>query len=208
MWSVRAHERPDDWRQRSQHDHDANHDADHDPNDDVDHDFNDDVDHALNDDADHDPVDDAVILDLERAKHNHEHVEHHDLVEHDHDLVEHDHELVEHDHEFVEHDHHDGTGDADRVVHLQSDSVSPEHLRPQLHLCRRRIGSGIRDDRRHRVLGIVTIVVAVTALTPNELHAQSSLQVPLQFDFLNPGARSLALGSALDDATAAFTKRS
>jgi long-chain fatty acid transport protein len=39
--------------------------------------------------------------------------------------------------------------------------------------------------------------------------AQSSLQVPLQFDFLNPGARSLALGGAFtglaDDATAAFT---
>lgn len=36
-----------------------------------------------------------------------------------------------------------------------------------------------------------------------------SLQFPLQFDFLNPGARSLALGSAFaglaDDATAAFT---
>jgi hypothetical protein len=39
--------------------------------------------------------------------------------------------------------------------------------------------------------------------------AQGSLQIPLQFDFLNPGARSLALGSAFvglaDDATAAFT---
>ena len=38
--------------------------------------------------------------------------------------------------------------------------------------------------------------------------AQSSLQVPIQFDFLNPGARSLALGSAFvglaDDATAAW----
>ena len=39
--------------------------------------------------------------------------------------------------------------------------------------------------------------------------AQASLEVPLQFDFLNPGARSLAMGSAFaalgDDATAAFT---
>ena len=38
--------------------------------------------------------------------------------------------------------------------------------------------------------------------------AQSSLQVPIQFDFLSPGARSLALGSAFvglaDDATAAW----
>lgn len=39
--------------------------------------------------------------------------------------------------------------------------------------------------------------------------AQGSLQIPLQFDFLNPGARSLAVGSAFagmaDDATAGFT---
>ena len=39
-------------------------------------------------------------------------------------------------------------------------------------------------------------------------HAQQSLQVPVQFDFLNPSARSLALGSAFvglaDDATAAL----
>ena len=39
--------------------------------------------------------------------------------------------------------------------------------------------------------------------------AQASLQVPLEFDFLNPGARSLALGSAFtglaDDSTSAFT---
>jgi hypothetical protein len=38
--------------------------------------------------------------------------------------------------------------------------------------------------------------------------AQSSLQVPIQFDFLNPSARSMALGSAFvglaDDATAAL----
>jgi hypothetical protein len=39
-------------------------------------------------------------------------------------------------------------------------------------------------------------------------HAQTSLQVPIQFDFLNPSARSLALGGAFvglaDDATAAL----
>ena len=43
---------------------------------------------------------------------------------------------------------------------------------------------------------------------PCPAAAQSSLQVPIQFDFLNPGARSLALGSAFvglaDDATAAL----
>jgi long-subunit fatty acid transport protein len=51
--------------------------------------------------------------------------------------------------------------------------------------------------------------VALVVLVPVSLEAQSSLQVPVQFDFLNPGARSLALGSAFtglaDDATAAFT---
>ena len=39
--------------------------------------------------------------------------------------------------------------------------------------------------------------------------AQTTAQIPLQFDFLAPGARSMALGSAFtaraDDATAAFT---
>ena len=53
------------------------------------------------------------------------------------------------------------------------------------------------------------MVVALAAMTATDVHAQSSLQFPLQFDFLNPGARSLALGSAFaglaDDATAAFT---
>ena len=62
---------------------------------------------------------------------------------------------------------------------------------------------------RQRVSCIVTMVVALAALTAADVHAQSSLQFPLQFDFLNPGARSLALGSAFaglaDDATAAFT---
>lgn len=39
-------------------------------------------------------------------------------------------------------------------------------------------------------------------------HAQTSVQIPLQFDFLNPGAKSLAVGGSFvglaDDATAGF----
>lgn len=50
---------------------------------------------------------------------------------------------------------------------------------------------------------------AVVVLTAGVASAQQSLQVPIQFDFLNPGGRSLALGSAFvavaDDATAAWT---
>jgi long-chain fatty acid transport protein len=52
------------------------------------------------------------------------------------------------------------------------------------------------------VLAACVLVVAADA------SAQSSLQVPVQFDFLNPSARSLALGGAFvglaDDATAAL----
>jgi len=51
--------------------------------------------------------------------------------------------------------------------------------------------------------------VCLLLLSARGVGAQGSLQIPLQFDFLNPGARSLALGSAFiglaDDATAAFT---
>ena len=51
-------------------------------------------------------------------------------------------------------------------------------------------------------------MVASVALAPRSVSAQSSLQVPIQFDFLSPGARSLGLGSAFvglaDDATAAW----
>ena len=50
------------------------------------------------------------------------------------------------------------------------------------------------------------IVLAVMA--PRTLSAQTSVQIPLQFDFINPGAKSLALGGAFiavaDDATAGF----
>lgn len=51
--------------------------------------------------------------------------------------------------------------------------------------------------------------VAVSVmLAPAHVSAQSSLQIPLQFDFINPGARSMAMGGAFtgvaDDATSAF----
>jgi hypothetical protein len=53
------------------------------------------------------------------------------------------------------------------------------------------------------------LVAALVWLAPSPVRAQQSLQVPIQFDFLSPGARSLALGSAFvalaDDATAAWT---
>ncbi len=52
------------------------------------------------------------------------------------------------------------------------------------------------------------LVGALAAMAPLPAIAQSSLQVPVQFDFVNPGARSLALGGAFvglaDDATAAL----
>ena len=54
----------------------------------------------------------------------------------------------------------------------------------------------------------VASCLAVAMFLASRAEAQSSLQVPIQFDFLNPGARSLALGSAFvglaDDATSAF----
>ncbi|MGE3472205.1 MAG: OmpP1/FadL family transporter [Vicinamibacterales bacterium] len=52
----------------------------------------------------------------------------------------------------------------------------------------------------------VPFVLAAWALVAAPAAAQTSLQVPLQFDFLNPGAKSLAMGGAFtgvaDDATA------
>jgi long-chain fatty acid transport protein len=55
---------------------------------------------------------------------------------------------------------------------------------------------------------VVLSCFAIAVLVPAPSVAQSSLQAPIQFDFLNPGARSLALGSAFvalaDDATAAL----
>jgi long-chain fatty acid transport protein len=62
--------------------------------------------------------------------------------------------------------------------------------------------------RRPRI-GQAWALTVLSLLVASPAAAQTSLQVPLQFDFLNPGARSLALGSAFaglaDDATAAFT---
>lgn len=56
---------------------------------------------------------------------------------------------------------------------------------------------------------IARLVLVAGALgLATDASAQSSLQVPIQFDFLNPSARSLALGGAFvglaDDATAAL----
>ena len=54
------------------------------------------------------------------------------------------------------------------------------------------------------MLGMLALV-----MSSRPSAAQSTAQVPLEFDFLNPGARSVALGGAFaavaDDATAAFT---
>src|SRR5215471_18488352 len=53
-------------------------------------------------------------------------------------------------------------------------------------------------------LALVFGFIVVPVIT----NAQTSLQIPLQFDFLNPGAKSLALAGAFsglaDDATATF----
>ena len=52
------------------------------------------------------------------------------------------------------------------------------------------------------------VLASFLALAPADAAAQTSLQIPLQFDFLNPGAKSLAVGGAFaglaDDATATF----
>lgn len=57
--------------------------------------------------------------------------------------------------------------------------------------------------RRVRAL---TLALVMTAGLPPAAFAQTSLQIPLQFDFLNPGPKSLAMGGAFsgvaDDATA------
>ena len=55
---------------------------------------------------------------------------------------------------------------------------------------------------------VAAALVACVLAAWSPAHAQTSLQVPIQFDFLNPSARSLALGGAFvglaDDATAAL----
>jgi hypothetical protein len=64
-------------------------------------------------------------------------------------------------------------------------------------------GHGVMTTRRVRAL---TLALVMTAGLPPAAFAQTSLQIPLQFDFLNPGAKSLAMGGAFsgvaDDATA------
>jgi hypothetical protein len=58
------------------------------------------------------------------------------------------------------------------------------------------------------IRSLCALVAAAAAFSGQPVAGQSSLQVPIQFDFLSPGARSLALGSAFvglaDDATAAW----
>src|SRR5262252_4270274 len=53
---------------------------------------------------------------------------------------------------------------------------------------------------------LASVFFLATAAAP--AAAQTSLQIPIQFDFLNPGAKSMALGGAFaglaDDATAAL----
>jgi len=61
---------------------------------------------------------------------------------------------------------------------------------------------------RTRVGPVLLAAAACLCVIPRPTAAQTSLQIPLQFDFLNPGAKSLALGGAFvalaDDATATF----
>lgn len=63
-----------------------------------------------------------------------------------------------------------------------------------------------RPGRRVPGMAFATLAVAMALLAGASASAQTSLQVPLQFDFLNPGAKSLAMGGAFaglaDDATA------
>ena len=52
------------------------------------------------------------------------------------------------------------------------------------------------------------MLLLVVLLAPVNAFAQTAVQIPMQFDFINPGAKSLALGGAFvglaDDATAGF----
>jgi len=63
------------------------------------------------------------------------------------------------------------------------------------------------NGARGRFSRSAALIVACLMWRSN-VEAQTSLQIPLQFDFINPGAKSLALGGAFaglaDDATAAF----
>lgn len=59
-----------------------------------------------------------------------------------------------------------------------------------------------------RQSAIFCAVLIAAAAMPTTVGAQTSLEIPIQFDFVNPGAKSLALGGAFagvaDDATASF----
>jgi long-subunit fatty acid transport protein len=62
---------------------------------------------------------------------------------------------------------------------------------------------------RVAIFRLVFVIAALgETMSPAPLGAQTSLQIPLQFDFLNPGAKSKAMGGAFaglaDDATASF----
>lgn len=63
----------------------------------------------------------------------------------------------------------------------------------------------MRRDARVPVMGLAATLMLAA---PAAADAQTSLQIPLQFNFLNPGAKSMALGGAFvalaDDATATF----
>src|SRR4051812_13038499 len=62
--------------------------------------------------------------------------------------------------------------------------------------------------RSVRSLCVPAALVGLTLMPVKQVAAQTSLQIPLQFDFINPGAKSLALAGAFagvaDDATASF----
>jgi hypothetical protein len=61
---------------------------------------------------------------------------------------------------------------------------------------------------RSRSVCVGATLIVLGAIPSTTVSAQTSLEIPLQFDFVNPGAKSLALGGAFagvaDDATAAF----
>jgi long-chain fatty acid transport protein len=65
-----------------------------------------------------------------------------------------------------------------------------------------------RGAGRALSIGLVATALSASAAT-TPVFAQNTAQLPLQFDFLPPGARSVGMGSAFiaaaDDATAAFT---
>jgi len=66
----------------------------------------------------------------------------------------------------------------------------------------------IHPGRRRRVLTIALSAIVVAGAAAPAL-AQATAQIPLQFDFQTPGARSMGMGGAFigaaDDASAAFT---